>query len=58
MLRGGDPILARRCLARALGLSPPILGTIARDPRLAVQMTALALAPGTAGRLLARRLRS
>jgi hypothetical protein len=50
-LRGGDPTLARRCLGRALGLSPQVLGTIARDPRLAVQMTALALTPGAAGRL-------
>jgi hypothetical protein len=57
-LRGGDPDLARGCLARAVELSPSILGTIARDPRLAVQMTALTIIPGAAGRLFARRLRS
>jgi glycosyltransferase involved in cell wall biosynthesis len=57
-LRGGDPPLARRCLARAVALAPRILGTIARDPRLAVPMLALALAPGVAGRLFSRPLRS
>ena len=57
-LRGGDPPLARRCLLRAVGLSPRVLGTIARDPRLAVLMAALAVAPSAAGRLFGRRLRS
>jgi glycosyltransferase involved in cell wall biosynthesis len=58
MLRGGDPYLARRCLVRAMGLSPSITGIIARDPRLAVQMTALAVVPGVARHLFARRLKS
>jgi glycosyltransferase involved in cell wall biosynthesis len=57
-LHGGDPTLARRSLSRAVELSPRILGTIARDPRLCVSMTALAIAPGLADRLFARRLRS
>jgi glycosyltransferase involved in cell wall biosynthesis len=57
-LRGGDPALARRCLKRSVTLSPRILGTIARDPRLCAQMTALAVAPGMSARWFSRRLRS
>jgi GT2 family glycosyltransferase len=54
-LRGGDSSLARNCLARSIRLSPSILGTIALDPRLAVQLAALAVAPGLAARWLGRR---
>ncbi len=57
-LKSGDPNLARQCLKHALSLSPGILATIARDPRLAVQMTALAIAPGASGRLFTRRFKS
>jgi hypothetical protein len=56
-LHGGDPRLARRCLKRSVTLSPRILATIASDPRLAAQMAALTIAPGSTGRLLARRAR-
>jgi glycosyltransferase involved in cell wall biosynthesis len=51
LLKGGDARLARECLKRAVGLSPSTLATIAGDPRLAVQMTALAVAPAAAERL-------
>ncbi len=51
LLKSGDPNLARQCLKHAVSLSPGILATIARDPRLAVQMAALAVAPESAGRL-------
>jgi len=54
-LKGGDVPMARACLARSYRLSPGILGTIALDPRLAVQMAALAVAPERAGRWFARR---
>jgi hypothetical protein len=54
----GDSGLARLCLNRGLALSPSILSTIARDPRLAVQMALLRLAPGVAGRLFTARVRS
>jgi glycosyltransferase involved in cell wall biosynthesis len=57
-LHGGDSSLARRCLRQAIALSPSILTTIVGDPRLCAQMTALAVAPGAAGRLFARRIRS
>jgi glycosyltransferase involved in cell wall biosynthesis len=49
-LRAGRPELARDCLRRAAGRSPALLKTIARDPRLCVQMSALALAPRLAAR--------
>jgi GT2 family glycosyltransferase len=55
-LKGGDPALSRRCLRRALGFWPGILGTIALDPRLAAQMAAVAVAPRAAGRWLRRRV--
>jgi glycosyltransferase involved in cell wall biosynthesis len=54
-LRGGDAPLGRRCLKRALELSPRVLATIARDPRLCVQMAALSVAPEAAGRWFGRR---
>ena len=53
-LKGGDVVLARTCLDRAFGLSREVLMTIALDPRLAAQMTALRLAPEWAGRWFAR----
>ena len=53
-LRGGDSVLARICLARAMRLSPRVLGRIAADPRLAVQMGSLWLIPGLAGRIFGR----
>ena len=53
-LRGGDPSLARRCLAEAVSLRPGILGTIALDPRLAAMMATLAVAPEIARRLFSR----
>ncbi len=55
-LKAGDPSLARRSLARSIRISPAILGTIALDPRLAAQMTALVVAPEQAGRWWNRRL--
>jgi glycosyltransferase involved in cell wall biosynthesis len=48
-LRAGRTELARDCLRRALDRAPALLATILRDPRLALQMTALALAPRLAG---------
>jgi GT2 family glycosyltransferase len=58
LLQGGDPGLARQCLKRAIALSPATLATIACDPRLAVQMTALAVAPEGAGRLFIKRIQA
>jgi glycosyltransferase involved in cell wall biosynthesis len=49
-LKAGTAELARRCLTRAVSLRPGILGAVARDPRLAVQMTAVLMAPRTAVR--------
>ncbi|MGE5755836.1 MAG: glycosyltransferase, partial [Planctomycetaceae bacterium] len=56
-LKSGDPTLARRCLTRALALRKGLLATIAADPRLAVQMVALAVAPEMAARWLSRDLK-
>lgn len=53
-LRGGDPSLARRCLAEAVSRRPGLLGTMALDPRLAAMMATLAVAPRVAGRLFSR----
>ena len=50
-LRGGDLQIARACLRRARELSPRVLTTLASDPRLALQMIALGLAPGWANRV-------
>jgi len=55
LLKSGDANLARQCLKHAVSLSPGILATIARDPRLVAQMATLAVAPKAAGRLFARR---
>ena len=49
-LKGGNIALARDCLARSIGLSRDVLWTIASDPRLAVQMATLTLAPERARR--------
>lgn len=49
-VRGGDGALGRRCLARSFRLWPGVLGTIAADPRLAVQIGAILAAPSLAGR--------
>ncbi|QEH37047.1 Putative glycosyltransferase EpsE [Aquisphaera giovannonii] len=54
-LRGGRIALARECLAEAFRLSPRILGAILADPRLAAQMTSLAVAPPLARRWFSRR---
>jgi glycosyltransferase involved in cell wall biosynthesis len=56
-LRAGLPELARDALHRGFQYSPSILKTIVGDPRLCVQMAALAAAPRLAGRLFARRNR-
>jgi len=53
-LRAGNPVLARRCLDHSFSLSPAIVKTIARDPRLALQIGLLAIAPRLAASLLAR----
>jgi hypothetical protein len=53
-LRGGDASLARRCLGRASRLSPAVLAAVAADPRLAVQLASLVVAPGWAGRAWSR----
>ncbi len=58
LLKNGDPNLARQCLKHALSLSPGILAIIACDPRLAVQMTVLAIAPKASERLFVRRFKS
>lgn len=50
-LRAGRTDLARKALGRALGLAPSMAAVLIRDPRLAVQMAALAVAPGVAKRL-------
>lgn len=54
-LRAGDAALARRCLGRSIGLWRGILRTIARDPRLALALGTLGIAPGFAARWMARR---
>ena len=56
-LRAGDGRLARACLARALRMDPRLVARIGFDPRLAVQMTAAAIAPGWAGRTFGARAR-
>jgi glycosyltransferase involved in cell wall biosynthesis len=53
-LRAGLPELAREALMRGVRCSPRLVSTIIRDPRLAVPMGALALAPRLATRLFAR----
>jgi glycosyltransferase involved in cell wall biosynthesis len=53
-LRAGRSGLARDALRSALKRSPALLTTILRQPRLCVQMAALAAAPHLAARLFAR----
>lgn len=53
-LRGGDGPLAMSCFKKAVRLSPTILREVARDPRLAAQLTALCLSPRLAGSIFAR----
>ena len=53
-LRAGLPELAAAALRRSMGCSPGPIKNIIRDPRLAVQMAALAAAPRLAGRLFGR----
>lgn len=53
-LRAGRTELARKALGRGLGQSPVMAAELVRDPRLGVQMAALALAPGVAKRLFGR----
>ncbi|WP_435005824.1 glycosyltransferase family 2 protein [Tundrisphaera lichenicola] len=54
-LKGGNATLARSCLSRSIKLSRSVLMTMAADPRLAVQMGVLTLAPEQASRWFARR---
>jgi hypothetical protein len=56
-LKSGDATLAQRGLKRALSLDKRLVGTLAADPRLAVQMAALTIAPKTAARWFARAVR-
>jgi glycosyltransferase involved in cell wall biosynthesis len=53
-LKSGQLDMARECLGEAVRLSPGILGLILRDPRVALEMAALTLTPGLAGRWFAR----
>jgi glycosyltransferase involved in cell wall biosynthesis len=53
-LKQGQTDLARHCLGEAVRLSPGILGTMARDPRLGIEMATLGLLPSLAGRWFAR----
>ncbi len=53
-LRAGRTELAREALLRGLRLSPPLIGTILRDPRLGIPMAALAASPRLARRLFGR----
>jgi glycosyltransferase involved in cell wall biosynthesis len=53
-LLAGNPGLAREALRQALGRSPGRIKTIVADPRLAVQMATLAVAPRLATRLFGR----
>jgi glycosyltransferase involved in cell wall biosynthesis len=54
-LKNHQPDLARECLGDAVRISPGILGVIARDPRLAIEMATLRLYPGLAGRWFGRK---
>lgn len=53
-LHAGRIDLARSCLKRGVQLRPGLIGTIAADPRLAAQMTALLLTPNLAKRLFGK----
>jgi glycosyltransferase involved in cell wall biosynthesis len=54
-LHAGRSDLARDALRRGLGLAPSQVTAILRDPRLAIQMATLAMAPRLAGRLFGPR---
>jgi len=54
-LHAGDLELARDCLGRAVHCSPRLVTTMLADPRLGVQMAALAVAPQFASRCFTRR---
>jgi GT2 family glycosyltransferase len=54
-LKAGDTALARRCLSRSIVLDRGVFRTMVFDPRLAVQMAALTIAPEFAARWLGRR---
>ncbi len=53
-LRAGDGELAHRALRRSLAMKPTLLGEILLDPRLAVQVAGIALAPKWAARWFKR----
>ena len=53
-LHAGRPELARDALHRGLKQSPAVIRAILRDPRLGIQMAAVAAAPRLAARLFAR----
>jgi hypothetical protein len=53
-LHAGRIDLARSCLIRGVQMWPGLIGTIAADPRLAAQMTALLLTPELARRLFGK----
>jgi GT2 family glycosyltransferase len=53
-LRSGRPELARDALRRGLKRSPGLIKSILGDPRLCIQMAALAAAPRLAARLFAQ----
>jgi glycosyltransferase involved in cell wall biosynthesis len=54
-LHAGRTELARDALRRGVRRSPDLIATILRDPRLCIQMAALAAAPRLAGRLFTER---
>ena len=54
-LRAGRAEVAREALRRGLRLSPSLIGTILRDPRLGIPMAALAASPRLARRLFSLR---
>jgi glycosyltransferase involved in cell wall biosynthesis len=56
-LRAGLPELAREALSKGVRLSPGLIKAIVADPRLCVQMAALAAAPDLAARLFANQNR-
>lgn len=53
-LLSGDAPLARRCLRQAVTWNPGILAAMTLDPRLALRMAALSLAPTLATKWLSR----
>jgi hypothetical protein len=49
-LHAGRTDLARRALGRSIRLAPSMMATLLADPRLALQMAALTIAPRLASR--------